>query len=224
MSILSPKKKCTKCKGWKDKSEFNKNKSKWDGLASECRECANAQKRKWADDNPEKNRTYKREYEQKYPEKKKLWGITYYKKWRPLKAEQQRKRLRKFMKDNSGKALQWLRNWRKNNPEKFREQGQKWRKANPDKVKANWINRDARIRNAGGKITAQEWKALKEFYNYTCLCCGHKEPEIKLELDHVKSIKEGGRNVISNAQCLCRSCNATKSTKHIDYRPIIFYG
>jgi len=41
-------------------------------------------------------------------------------------------------------------------------------------------------------FTAQEWAELKRRYNYTCLRCGRREPEIKLTADHVVPISKGG--------------------------------
>ena len=70
-----------------------------------------------------------------------------------------------------------------------------------------------------GVITAKEWGDLKAKYNYTCLACKRQEPEIELTLDHVKSLFDGGLNVIENAQPLCRSCNSSKGKRYIDYRP-----
>lgn len=110
------------------------------------------------------------------------------------------------------------RQWRQNNPEKAKEQKRKYQKENPLKFLEYSNNHRALKNNNGGKITAQEWEALKAKYNFTCLCCGRQEPEIKLELDHVIPLKLGGENTIENAQPLCGSCNKKKGTKHIDFR------
>lgn len=95
-----------------------------------------------------------------------------------------------------------------------------WKKANPAKVNAINGNRRARKKEVGGTFTAQEWKSLKEFYNFTCLCCGRCEPEIKLTPDHVIPLAdvENSSNTIDNIQPLCYSCNSSKQAKHIDYR------
>lgn len=80
-------------------------------------------------------------------------------------------------------------------------------------------NQIQRTRKAGstGKFTAQEWQALCEYYNFTCLCCGRND--VRLTIDHVVPLKLGGTNDISNVQCLCQSCNSRKRDKFIDYRP-----
>lgn len=123
------------------------------------------------------------------------------------------------------------REWAKNNPEKRKQIVHKyyeshkehislktslWNKNNPYKRSMISHRRKAKKLLVGGNITAREWEDLLIKYNYTCLCC--KRSNIKLELDHAIPLVKGGLNAIENAQPLCRSCNASKGTKTIDYR------
>jgi 5-methylcytosine-specific restriction endonuclease McrA len=139
-----------------------------------------------------------------------------------------------WQKENRDKVNNTERRWLDRNRDKrraqIRENQQKhsakyrlikaiWKKLNLDKVNSWHQNRRARIKGNGGTITAKEWQNLKKFYSYTCLCCKNQEPEIKLVRDHVLPIASGGKNIISNIQPLCVSCNCKKNTKHIDYRP-----
>jgi 5-methylcytosine-specific restriction endonuclease McrA len=72
--------------------------------------------------------------------------------------------------------------------------------------------------NAQGKHSTEQWEQLKAQYDYTCLCCGQKEPEIKLTYDHIVPLVRGGSDDISNAQPLCYSCNRKKHIQIVDYR------
>ena len=78
--------------------------------------------------------------------------------------------------------------------------------------------RRARKINNGGSHSLQEWIKLKEQYNFTCLKCNKKEPDIVLGADHIIPLFLGGSNNISNIQPLCSSCNSKKGVKVIDYR------
>lgn len=101
------------------------------------------------------------------------------------------------------------------NPEKGLESNRRWRRANPEKAAAQTNRRRTRKTEAGGSYAAEEWKALCEQYDNCCACCGKKK---KLEFDHVIPVSKGGSSDISNGQPLCRSCNASKGDKTIDYR------
>jgi hypothetical protein len=77
--------------------------------------------------------------------------------------------------------------------------------------------REARKRRrAGGSHTRAEWQALKRKYDYTCLSCQRREPDIKLTRDHVDP---AGTDDIDNIQPLCEGCNIEKGDSVIDYRP-----
>lgn len=78
--------------------------------------------------------------------------------------------------------------------------------------------RRTRMLGNGGAFTAQEWRDLKTYYDYTCLACGRREPQVKLHADHIVPLSRGGSSYICNIQPLCNTCNASKGTKTIDYR------
>jgi 5-methylcytosine-specific restriction endonuclease McrA len=108
--------------------------------------------------------------------------------------------------------------WGAAHPEQRRVRVRRWNANHPERDFEHWHERRALKLANGGKFTGKEWQALKEFYNFTCLKCGRKEPEIKLTADHVLPLKLGGVNSIDNIQPLCGSCNSSKKDSHIDYR------
>lgn len=66
-------------------------------------------------------------------------------------------------------------------------------------------------------------KKLREFIkkrdNYTCCQCGnstHVEPNLLLEIDHIKPVSKGGLTTEENLQTLCWKCNRAKSNKIIN--------
>ncbi len=92
-----------------------------------------------------------------------------------------------------------------------------------DPVYASWAKNQwhHRRRNADGKHSYAEWETIKAQYNWTCPCCGKREPEIKLSVDHIIPLSKGGSNNIENIQPLCRLCNSKKNTKTIKYPLLI---
>ena len=67
-------------------------------------------------------------------------------------------------------------------------------------------------------MTAKLRTMIKERDNYTCCECGnsvHREPNLLLEIDHIKPISKGGLTQEDNLQTLCWKCNRKKGAKLI---------
>jgi 5-methylcytosine-specific restriction endonuclease McrA len=122
--------------------------------------------------------------------------------------------------DNADALKRRSAEWAKANPEKVRERvrryqlahpekGKEWKKANPEKVRAIKQNRRARERNAEGRHTADELKALFIRQNGQCVYC-----KVSIsggyDADHIQPLAKGGSNWITNIQLLCGSCNSRK--------------
>lgn len=101
------------------------------------------------------------------------------------------------------KTLEWQRKYRRDNPEINRESARK--------------RRFDLSNNGGLGYLPEEWEDLKRKTNYSCVCCGRREPEIKLCVDHIEPLSKGGINEIQNIQPLCRACNTKKSNKTINF-------
>lgn len=91
-----------------------------------------------------------------------------------------------------------------------------WSRKNKDKEAARHAKRRTMKTAAGGSFTDKELQDLKEEWDYRCLKCGKRLP---LTHDHVLPVILGGPSWIWNIQPLCFSCNFSKNTKIIDYRP-----
>lgn len=51
--------------------------------------------------------------------------------------------------------------------------------------------------------------------NFTCQYCGKSAPEVKLEVDHIKPVVNGGKNKMKNLITSCEACNRGKHSKEI---------
>jgi hypothetical protein len=202
MSIL-PFKRCTKCGELKGVGEFRKG-------HAQCKACQSAYDKTWRESNKEHRAEYDRQYTNQNREKKRERNRLYAR----AHTDDAKERSRKHRESHPDRHEKW----NKDNSALHVRLVNLWRLLNPDKYFAQKRNRRARLKGSGGHVTAQEWRDLKAKYDHTCLCCGKREPEIRLTQDHVKPLAIGGEHVIGNIQPLCLSCNSKKHTKTIDYR------
>jgi 5-methylcytosine-specific restriction endonuclease McrA len=189
---------CTTCSRWLPLSEFT---TRPDGsVLPRCRACINARNRAhyWA------NREQARAQKNAYASRNRARIRASHKVWRDRNREHVRKLGNEWKQAHKAYAIEYARKHRRRFPERYR---------------LAWHRYMARRKNNGGTVTEAEWGALKARYNYTCLRCGRREPEIVLTLDHVMPLSMGGRHSIENIQPLCFSCNSSKNARHIDYRP-----
>jgi|SRR5699024_6269806 len=57
--------------------------------------------------------------------------------------------------------------------------------------------------------------------SFTCQYCGKKAPNVILEIDHIKPVKEGGDNSILNLVTSCFECNRGKSARKISDNSVV---
>jgi 5-methylcytosine-specific restriction endonuclease McrA len=127
-----------------------------------------------------------------------------------------KKYMRQYNRENREQLRKRNRKYIKQNPHIKRKAQKKYRETHKASI-AFWA-RGRRARVKQGEFSEQAWQDMKAGADYACLCCGEQEPEIKLEMDHVKPLALGGKHCISNIQPLCRSCNASKGATYADYR------
>jgi 5-methylcytosine-specific restriction endonuclease McrA len=219
--------------GWKPLSEFYHSslhgRPVGDGYKSRCRECARAQGRAERAANLEHYRAVEREYakahEEHYRELKRSHRQANPEKYREAGArycETHRAEINAKARDRRQKDLEHYREIGRKSYERHAEDRRQYSldyfKLHPEKSVAANNRRRARKHTSGGSHTEEQWQAMKAFYDYRCLCCGKREPEIRLTRDHVMPLTKGGTDSIDNIQPLCARCNSKKNFKHIDYR------
>ena len=98
----------------------------------------------------------------------------------------------------------------------------KWSKSDPSHAKT----RSERLSAARSKgtHTKDEWQALMEVFNYSCVRCGTGADDAHGGLckDHITPIYQGGSDAISNLQPLCTSCNSSKGPDATDHRGNVY--
>ena len=63
-----------------------------------------------------------------------------------------------------------------------------------------------------GSYTAEDFEAIKEFFDYSCAYCGK---QVGLTVDHVVPLASGGSNSIENIVPACLSCNCSKGAREM---------
>lgn len=157
--------------------------------------CNCASNRKRYRDNPElRERTKKRAKE-----------------WDKDNVEWVKERRRKYYKENAEHIRARAQKWREDNPLRARAQVVDWLRRNPGRMLEYGRRRRMRKRGVPVSFTAEDWEQVLEFFEGRCAYCG--EPG-ELERDHFLPLILGGGYVRGNIIPSCRSCNATKSSKH----------
>lgn len=189
-------KQCTRCKQFKDYSEFGKQADMLDGYRPQCKRCrCEIEKERRAQD-PEAFRKAKNETRRNSPRQ----------------LESSRENIKRYRLTHPSA----IKEWRQKNREKIAAYAKEYLKTHRVAMYNIRDRKRARLLGNGGSYTQQEWRDLCARYGNRCLCCKEIKP---LTIDHVIPISKGGTNDISNIQPLCGSCNCKKYNKIIDYRP-----
>lgn len=185
---------CSKCKAEKSKTEFSKDNRSSSGVQSRCKSCV----AEYYIENSDRILSRVRAYKESNPER--------------VAACQKAYRI-----SNPEKLAACERRCRQSNPERVAEYQRAYREEHPDKISSHKRNRRARVRNAEGRHTGADVKAIFEMQRGLCASCAKKlikSGENIFHVDHIMPLALGGSNWPANLQCLCPSCNLRKRAKH----------
>jgi hypothetical protein len=197
---IAPSKICKRCEQTLPATSeyFCKDKSRKDGLCSNCKKCNTAKVREWREANPEKAHENRRAYydanRERTRERKR--------EWQQNNAERARETQRAWAQENLELVRERSRIWGKANPERARKNSTKWRKANPEYNRIKSSRRRAKKKSLLDTFTIQEWFACLEYFHH---CCADHWIPIASP-DCLGTVKE-------NMICLCNRCNSSKSAK-----------
>ncbi len=194
-------KRCTRCLQWKDNSEFYRDRTKLDGLKSQCKDC---------------RKLYKREYRSRLRARAMAHlRRTYMRVWlarrvpQPLALSPGFVRWQEKRRDRRRELISaHLRRWHIAHPEASRT----WYADTPEMPTARRQN--LRARQAGAAVSdfsPEEWKWLVKAYGHRCAYCGR--PDDRLTPDHIVPLAQGGRNTLSNIVPACMTCNSQKGAR-----------
>lgn len=231
-------KRCSKCgeRHPRTPEYFYRNKSKGDGLSTECKPCNRAHSKKWRKDNPEKQaensrkwsaanqgRAYanQKTWREANPEKR----SEYSRRWRERNPEYSRnryaanrERVRQQQKEayaaNPEPAKERARQWKIANHDRVLANAKRWRVENPERRRLSHHRRSARKRRVLTQLTISQWEWLKQQSGHCCVYCGRHQDECgRLQQEHVVPLSRGGAHTVNNIRPACADCNYRKHDK-----------
>lgn len=212
-------KRCGGCGETKPTSEFSRRKKSRDGLQSLCKQCSSNIGKIWHEMNKsyhmEINRAWYHAHKEQVRvqrEANKDRRAEYDRKYNKENRERRAENARIYREKNSGRITEYLRIWRENNRRRIVELGRAWRKENPIRAAAQWRNRRARKRNAGGLHNHTDIQKQYDAQKGKCYYCGVKVGDT-YHVDHVIPLARGGSNGPENLVIACPRCNTSKGAK-----------
>jgi len=181
-------KKCYKCGLIKELAQFNKNKSKKDGLATECKICKKLQDKKYREENSD----YYKQYNHKYNVEHK----------RALYEQK-----KEYIANNKETHWNQQHNWYIKNIDSIKFRIALYKKEHPEQYQMYSNRRLARKKTSIIAIfTIQD---VINKYGKNCVYCGGLFEQI----DHYIPLSKGGSHTLDNVRPSCEHCNLTKNNK-----------
>jgi hypothetical protein len=187
--VTTKNKKCSKCGEVKEVGEYNKNKSKKDGLGSECRYCAKCNDKNYRENNKDK-------ISKKHSN------------WRKNNYQHYNKYNKEYRKNNKYKIAKKNYDWRKNNKEYFRE----YRESNKSKYSHYTAMRKAKKKDLTPPLTTYDKERIEALYAEAKRL--EKETGAPYHVDHVWPINKGGVHHWCNLEVIPAAKNLSKSARH----------
>ena len=214
-----PSKFCRHCKQSKLVQEFGLNRSRPDGLSSQCKECRNSHEREanrlrratnpqWA----ESNRRYQRE-----------WIANKYQNNADFR-EKQKAEHREFMRTKRAIDSEWRENVNAKQRERQKRPDVAMRLREHRRLmyqtdaktrllrRASWHRRRVPRHSGGRVLSAQDVQRQHAAQKGKCYYCGHNLGK-PYHVDHVIPLSRGGSNAPENLVLACPHCNLTKKDR-----------
>lgn len=217
---------CTRCREWRQFSEFNKNKRDPDGLHLWCKPCLHAAQRRFYQENRERLKAEMREYRQanvaairaadrqRYVQQRES-VLKRNSDWAKRNRAQLVERKRAYAQAHPEIGLRATQRYREANREKRRAAGRRLYRETPiaklrEKAIRNSFTRRARVAVASiAPFTPEQLRAKVAYWGNACwVCIGPVEA-----IDHYKPVSKGGLHVLANLRPICRRCNSIKANK-----------
>jgi hypothetical protein len=220
-------KRCTRCGIEKALADFYRRKDSEDGHRNTCKACKDRQNAKYASEHADRVRQCKAQWAREHPldveqksRKAETWQVYYRENHEHLlalaRSEKYKPYRRSYRQREYARARHRERMAAVQVTEAWRAYKRGWRHSHPELERSSQQRRRALIEANGGTCTLEQWRTLCEMAGHKCLAC---ESDLPVTCDHIVPVALGGNGDLANLQPLCLSCNSSKRTKIMDYRP-----
>jgi len=231
-------KRCATCGETKDESEFSKNKSRKDGMHSDCKICNAAYHAKHREEIVARKAAYYAEHREEHAERAAAYRAehreeiaarraTYYANHRNEYADYHQAYYTEHRDQIVLRGVRYYTEHRKEislraavyyveHRDETLARSAAWQKANPGKVRANCHRRRARKAGNGGSHTAEDIQCQGDSQNWKCWWRGPGcavDCKDDYHVDHLIPLARGGHNNPSNIVIACPKCNLSKQDK-----------
>jgi hypothetical protein len=228
-------KRCSKCRVYLPVDSFQHNRSRPDGLQGQCRDCMNEANRRsaakhkdrksasnarWLEANRERKAAQVAAWRKANAERVKARNAAYREAHREelreknrAYAEANKDKIRAKYADNPQPVKDRAKAWREKNPELAKAKSQQWKQSNPDRyreyMRIGAARRRARMSELRSFVILD--RDLRRLLSSPCAVPGCMNTDI--QIDHVIPVIRGGVDGVGNFQPLCKSHNASKSSR-----------
>jgi 5-methylcytosine-specific restriction endonuclease McrA len=131
--------------------------------------------------------------------------------------EKNREKCREATKKSAAKKPELYKEktlrWHKANPERVKAASQRYKRKNREKVYFWNNNRRARLMNAKGSLSFDQWETIIQMHDHRCVYCYQKLETPTQE--HIVPLSSGGRHDENNVVPACLSCNSRKGSRSL---------
>ena len=205
---------CSKCKAEKPLDEFYRKSNSTDDYISQCKDCIIIKQKQYYKNHTKERLLFQSKYWAVHIEEK----ATYQKQYYLAHREEGLIYRKKYYQDHKKESAQY----RKDHKKEIAERDKQYRYTAAGRNAHNKKSHKRRALIASASIEDVNPIEIFERDDFRCQLCGIKTSldygryhSKRSELDHVIPLSKGGEHSPQNTQCLCRHCNAIKSSNII---------
>ena len=205
---------CTKCNIEKPLDDFYRKSNDADNYISQCKDCIIIRQKQYYKNHTKERLLFQSKYWDAHAEEKAIYQKQYY--W--THREEGLIYRKKYYQDHKKESAQY----REDHKKEIAERDKRYRHTVAGRNAHNKKSHKRRALMAGASIEDVNPVEILERDGYRCQICGVKTSldydryhSNRSEIDHITPLSKGGEHSPQNTQCLCRHCNAIKSSSII---------